>query len=35
MVCRTTEDVDLKRVQMVRCSDRKGEGFRSIMSIIS
>jgi len=35
MACRTTEEVDLARVSAVRCADRTGEGFRSIMSIIS
>jgi hypothetical protein len=35
MRSRTTEGVDLERVSAVRCSDRTGEGFRSIMSIIS
>jgi hypothetical protein len=35
MAYRVTEDVDLARVEAVRCADRTGEGFRSIMSIIS
>jgi hypothetical protein len=35
MACRTTEEVDLAKVEAVRCADRTGEGFRSIMSIIS
>lgn len=35
MACRVTEDVDLAQVDAVRCADRTGEGFRSIMSIIS
>lgn len=32
---RVTEEVDLANVEAVRCADRTGEGFRSIMSIIS
>jgi hypothetical protein len=32
---RATEEVDLSKVEAVRCRDRTGEGFRSIMSIIS
>ncbi len=35
MACRTTGSVDLAQVHAVRCADRTGEGFRSIMSIIS
>ena len=35
MACRVTDDVDLSKVEAVRCADRTGEGFRSIMSIIS
>lgn len=35
MASRVTEEVDLAKVQAVRCADRTGEGFRSIMSIIS
>lgn len=35
MACRVTEEVDLAKVEVVRCADRTGEGFRSIMSIIS
>jgi len=35
MACRVTENVDLAKVEAVRCADRSGEGFRSIMSIIS
>ncbi len=35
MAHRTTREVDLGRVSAVRCADRTGEGFRSIMSIIS
>jgi len=34
-VRRSTEEVDLCDVVMVRCDDRTGEGFRSIMSLIS
>ncbi|HDR73450.1 MAG TPA: hypothetical protein ENN85_06030 [Methanoculleus sp.] len=34
-VQRSTEAVDLDAVAMVRCDDSAGEGFRSIMSIIS
>jgi hypothetical protein len=32
---RSTEEVDLHDVAMVRCDDATGEGFRSIMSLIS
>ncbi|MDT8358432.1 MAG: hypothetical protein RQ758_08030 [Methanomicrobiaceae archaeon] len=32
---RACEPVDLKRAGKVRCDDAAGEGFRSIMSIIS
>jgi hypothetical protein len=35
MASRVTEEVDLANVGAVRCADRTGEGFRSIMSIIS
>lgn len=35
MASRVTGEVDLSRVEAVRCHDRTGEGFRSIMSIIS
>lgn len=35
MASRVTEEVDLSKVEAVRCADRTGEGFRSIMSIIS
>lgn len=35
MVERVTEEVDLVKVDAVRCADRTGEGFRSIMNIIS
>ena len=35
MMHRTTREVDLRRVSAVRCADRSGEGFRSIMNIIS
>jgi hypothetical protein len=35
MACRVTDEVDLAKVEAVRCADRTGEGFRSIMSIIS
>lgn len=34
-VQRSTEAVDLDEVAMVRCDDGAGEGFRSIMSVIS
>lgn len=33
--CRATGEVDLAKVSAVRCADRSGEGFRSIMNIIS
>ena len=33
--CKDTEEVDLKKVDAVRCADRKGEGFHSIAGIIS
>jgi len=32
--CRVTEDVDLKKIEAVKCADRQGEGFHSMMSII-
>jgi hypothetical protein len=32
--CGVTDDVDLKKVQSVKCADRQGEGFHSIASII-
>jgi len=32
--CRVTEEVDLKKIEAVRCADRQGEGFHSMMSII-
>jgi hypothetical protein len=32
--CRTTDDVDLKKVEAVTCADRQGEGFHSIANII-
>ncbi len=35
MASRVTEEVDLAKVDAVRCADRTGEGFRSIMNIIS
>lgn len=35
MARRTTGEVDLRRVSAVKCADRSGEGFRSIMNIIS
>lgn len=35
MARRATEEVDLAKVRAVRCADRSGEGFRSIMNIIS
>lgn len=35
MACRVTDAVAFDRVRAVRCADRGGEGFRSIMSIIS
>lgn len=31
---RATEEVDLKKVEAVRCADRSGEGYRSMMNII-
>jgi hypothetical protein len=34
-VHRATEEVDLKCVESVKCGDRTGEGFRSIMNVIS
>jgi hypothetical protein len=35
MTSRVTDEVNLARVDAVRCADRTGEGFRSIMNIIS
>jgi hypothetical protein len=32
--CNVTDEVDLKRVEFVKCADRQGEGFHSITSII-
>ena len=32
--CRVTEEVDLKKIENVKCADRQGEGFHSIASII-
>jgi len=32
---RSTEDVDLATVEAVTCDDATGEGYRSIMNIIS
>ena len=32
--CRVTEEVDLKKIEGVKCADRQGEGFHSIASII-
>jgi len=31
---RSTNKVDLKKVRSVRCDDRKGEGFQSMLNII-
>ncbi len=31
---RATEEVDLSKVESVKCADRRGEGYRSIMNII-
>jgi len=31
---RATDEVDLQRVSVVRCDDRSGEGYRSMMNII-
>lgn len=31
---RATEEVDLKSVEAVKCADRTGEGYRSMMNII-
>ncbi|NLZ30336.1 MAG: hypothetical protein GX885_06310 [Methanomicrobiales archaeon] len=33
--CRVTSGVDVARVETVICDDTRGEGFRSITSIIS
>jgi hypothetical protein len=35
VACRVTEDVDIRKVDAVRCADRNGEGFHNIASIIS
>jgi len=32
--CRVTEEVDLSKVQGVKCADRQGEGFHNLTSII-
>jgi hypothetical protein len=34
-VHRATDTVDFSRVEAVKCGDRRGEGFRSIMNVIS
>ncbi|WOF15782.1 hypothetical protein F1737_03270 [Methanoplanus sp. FWC-SCC4] len=34
-MCRTTEEVDLLKVESVECDDLRGEGFRSMMNVIS
>ena len=31
---RAAEEVDLKAVEAVKCADREGEGYRSMMNII-
>ena len=31
---RATDEVDLKVVESVKCADRKGEGYHSMMNII-
>jgi hypothetical protein len=31
---RACEEVDLKVVQAVKCADRQGEGYRSMMNVI-
>ena len=31
---RTTEKVDVSKVTAVKCADRQGEGYRSMMNII-
>jgi hypothetical protein len=35
LVQRSVEEIDLRCVEMVRCDDTDGEGFRSIMGLIS
>jgi hypothetical protein len=35
VACRVTEEVDMKKVDAVRCADRRGEGFHNIAGIIS
>ncbi len=32
--CRVTEEVDLNKIEGVKCADRQGEGFHSLASII-
>ena len=32
--CRVTEEIDLKKIEGVKCADRQDEGFHSIASII-
>ena len=32
--CKVTEEVNLKKVDMVRCADRQGEGFHNIAGIL-
>lgn len=34
-VHRATDKVDFTRVEAVKCADRRGEGFRSILNVIS
>ena len=33
--CRSTEEVSLTKVEAVLCDDKKGEGYRSMMNIIT
>ena len=35
LASRTTEDVDLSRVTAVCCNDMSGEGFSSVLNVIS
>ena len=35
LASRTTEDIDLSRVTAVCCNDTKGEGFSSVLNVIS
>lgn len=35
VACRTTDEVDIKKAEAVRCADMRGDGFHNIAGIIS